>query len=736
MANYNYESSAVKLARIRPVEVSVTQMTNKLIKWVLAVLLVAAVSPLQATAPSTDLDALRPTPQQQRATELIMHFIEHYHYKQTHLDDTQSAEILEKYLEKLDPNRSYFLAEDIASFSVYQNRLDDALLDAQLEPAYDIFKVFRVRVDERVKFATNLLNRDFDFEVDEEYVFDRSDAPWAADQTELNEIWRKRVKNNFLSLRLAGHNDDEIGDTLRKRYQQLATRIHQTDTNDIYQLFMNSYAASLEPHTAYFSPRTSENFEISMRLSLEGIGAVLQLDNEFTLVRRIVPGGPADESGQLHAEDRIIGVGQGMEGPIVDVVGWRLDDIVDLIRGPKGSVIRLQILPKGKGPEESSKIITLTRNEIKLEEQAAQKSVIEIPNGDTVTRIGVINIPTFYMDFTARARGDKDYRSTTRDVRRLIRELTEEGIDGIVIDLRGNGGGSLSEATELTGLFIESGPIVQVKDATGRIEINEDPDPTILYAGPLAVLVDRHSASASEIFAAAIQDYRRGIIIGEPTFGKGTVQNLYDLDEFDQSNEGGLGRLKATVAQFFRINGDSTQHRGVIPDIVFPTAIASDDQGERALDNALPWDKVQPAKFTPQRAPIDNFAVARERHTNRIQDDPGFHYLLEESQTYQETLSKTSVSLLEAQRRADREASEEQQRERENQFRIARGLEPLAIDDADAEDNEAEPPFDVLLNETAHILQDLIYKPSIATPGQTAAKAETADNQNAAVTKR
>ncbi|MCI0400928.1 MAG: carboxy terminal-processing peptidase [Gammaproteobacteria bacterium] len=698
-------------------------MTDKLIKrilFVLVLLATAAVLPLHATVSSTDVAALRPTPQEKRATELITRIIENYHYKHMHLDDALSADIVERYLETLDANRSYFLAEDITSFSIYQDKLDDALLYADLDPAFDIFKVFRVRVDGRVKYATGLLDQDFDFTIDEDYVYDRSKTPWATDQAELDEIWRKRVKNDVLTLHMAGQNKEEIADTLRKRYEQLATRIHQMDADDVYQLFINSYAASLEPHTAYFSPRTAENFEISMSLSLEGIGAVLQSDNDFTVVRSVVPGGPADESGQLHTDDRIIGIGQGADGPVVDVVGWRLDDVVDLIRGPKGSIVRLQILTKGTGVDGPSELIQLTRNKIKLEEQAAKKSIKEIPAGNTVTRIGVISIPAFYMDFTARSRGDKDYRSTTRDVRILIAELTRDAIDGIIIDLRGNGGGSLAEATELTGLFIESGPIVQVKDSSGHIEIDEDPDPTISYAGPLAVLVDRNSASASEIFAAAIQDYYRGIVIGEPTFGKGTVQNLYDLDQFDQSNEVGLGRLKATVAQFFRINGDSTQHRGVVPDIVFPTATEAADQGERGLHNALPWDRIQPVQFTAQRAPVDRFAVARKRHEDRIKNDPGFAYLLEETKTYQDALSKTSVSLLEAKRRADREASEAQQLQRENQFRIARGLPPVSDNakGSEDEDDDAEPPFDVLLNETAYILQDLIYKPSEPTPVQ------------------
>ncbi len=692
-------------------------MMTRIILLLLAVLLVGALSPLWASIPNGGRTEPVPTPEQKRATGLITHFITRYHYKKTPLDDALSATILERYLESLDPNRSYFLTEDLAAFAAYKNSLDDSLRKANLEPAFEIFRLFRKRLAERMSYTLSLLDRDFNFEIDEDYGFDRSEAPWPADRAELDEIWRKRVKNDVLGLRLTGKSENEIRETLRKRYERLARRTDQLNAEDIYQLFMNAYTISVEPHTAYFSPHTSENFKIRMSLSLEGIGAELQSENEHTVVRRIIPGGPADQSDQLQAEDRIIGVAQEENGASVDVIGWRLDDVVDLIRGPKGSVVRLQILPKGTTPEGPTKVITLVRNKIKLEEQAAQKSMIESPLGEASARIGVIDIPTFYMDFAARARGDEDYRSTTRDVRRLLAELEDEGVDGIIIDLRGNGGGSLAEATELTGLFIESGPIVQVKDASGRIQVNQDPDPGIAYAGPLAVLVDRHSASASEIFAGAIQDYRRGIVIGEPTYGKGTVQSLVDLDRYAERSQTGLGQLKVTIAQFFRINGGSTQHRGIVPDIVFPTAFDSADQGERALKNALPWATVQPAKFMPRTEFGDALAGARARHENRIKTDPGFRYLLAEARSEQEVTDTKRVTLLETRRRMERNTNEKARQERENQFRIALGLEPLGEDEANGEQDETngeqdeehdERLSDILLNETAHILADLI----------------------------
>ncbi|MED5228361.1 MAG: S41 family peptidase, partial [Pseudomonadota bacterium] len=427
--------------------------------------------------------------------------------------------------------------------------------------------------------------------------FNRSTSPWPTDQAQLDDIWRRRVKNDYLSLKLAGQPHDDILKTLGNRYRQLSRRTKQITSTDVFETFVNAYIASVEPHTSYFSPRSTENFKIRMSLSLEGIGAVLQTENEYTVVRRVVAGGPAELSQLLNAGDRIIGVGQNKERPLVDVIGWRLDDVVDLIRGPKNTVVRLRILPLQEGPDASGRIISIVRDTIRLEEQAAQKSVISVERDDHVYRMGVIDLPTFYVDFDGRSSGKTDYRSTTRDVARLVKELQAENTDGLIIDLRGNGGGALTEATTLTGLFIEQGPIVQVKNAKGRIEIKRDSDPTIVYRGTLAVLVDGNSASASEIFAGAIQDYGRGIVIGEPTYGKGTVQNLVDLDRYARNKDEKLGQLKFTIAQFFRINGDSTQHRGVVPDILLPTARDDAERGERGLENALPWQQVAPTRY-------------------------------------------------------------------------------------------------------------------------------------------
>ncbi len=683
-------------------------------------LLTAAAAPALITTVSEQ--ELVPSGAQRRATKLITHFIANYHYKKTHLSDELSEQIFDRYLKNLDPSRNFLLASDVAEFrEQHRHRMDNYLQDAKLEAVYQIFLRYRQRVSERIQHAKDLLQREFQFDIDEQFEFDRTEAPWAESAAELNEIWRKRVKNDVLSLHLAEKTADELKQALLSRYEGLERRTKQLKSEDVYQLFINAYTTSIEPHTSYFSPRTSENFKIRMSLSLEGIGAVLQNEDQFTLVREVVPGGPADKSNKLHADDRITGVGQGRDGDVVDVIGWRLDDVVDLIRGPKDSVVQLEILPKGIGPEGPSEIIVITRNKIELEEQAAKKSVIEVPGGTQATRIGVITIPTFYLDFEARAAGDKNYRSTTRDVRKLIHEFANETVDGIIIDLRGNGGGSLSEATELTGLFIETGPIVQVRNADGRIQTEKDKDPVIEYGGPVAVLVDRNSASASEIFAGAIQDYRRGVIIGEPTFGKGTVQNLVDLDRFDSKNRGQLGQLKATIAQFFRIGGASTQHRGVVPDVLFPTAIDSQDHGERALDNALPWDEVKPASYQPSSVSLGPLALAIERHRARVIADDGFQVLLEESRLIQEARQKTSVSLLETARREEQKRAKTSLRARKNRLRAARGLPPLqdesdddtADPDVEAQGDEEKESFDVMLNEAAWVLRDLLVDPAV-----------------------
>ena len=666
-----------------------------------------------------------------KATEIITYLINSHHYRKKPIDNTLSSSMFDVYLDSLDPNHSFFLDEDIQNFSKYRYKLDDALLATDLEPAFDIFKIYRKRVKQRVNYAISELKNEIDFEIDEDYMFDRRELAWAKNIEELNEIWRKRVKNDMLNLLLSGKEETEIKDTLKKRYQRIYTSTFQLNSNDIFQSYVNAYTTSIEPHTSYFSPRNSENFDISMRLSLEGIGAVLRNKNDYTLIQKIVPGGPADLSKKLHAKDKIIGVGQGDNGEIIDVIGWRLDDVVELIRGPKGTVLRLEIIPGKSGVEDLSKVITLTRNKIKLEESASKSSVIDLPGLDK--KIGVIDIPTFYVDFAAQARGDSDFRSTSKDVRKLITVLNKEGVDGIIIDLRANGGGSLSESLALTGLFIEEGPVVQTKNSSGEIDINNDPDPSLFYAGPLAVLVDRNSASASEIFAGAIQDYQRGIIIGEQTFGKGTVQNIVDLNNFIKNPEEEHGKLKTTIAQFFRVSGGSNQNKGVIPDIIFPTAIDIEDYGERALDNALPWDQVKSANYIKVGLPENFYDKIRSLHEERVSSDKSFKLLLEQLKLVKESNDKKTISLKKSKRKTEREKLLDMRHELENELRIAQGLEPLPerddtleIDEFEEEDDK-EKPHDILLQETARILNDLIQIPDSGSSGLQALKIEQED---------
>jgi carboxyl-terminal processing protease len=656
------------------------------------------------------IDQLHANEQQRQAALIITQVMEKFHYRKPRIDDDMSVAVYERYLESLDANRSFFSASDIKRFERYRKELDDSLRTGKLDPAFLIFRRFRELVEQRVTFAKELLQaNNFDFDIDEVYQFDRSEADWLPDAAALDDLWRRRVKNDILSLRLAGKDEAEISETLRKRYEGISRRVVQMAPEDVFQAFINAFTLSVEPHTSYMSPRLSENFDIGMRLSLQGIGAVLRSENEFTQIQSTVPGGPAERSGELKGGDRIVGVAQGSDGEMEDVIGWRLQDVVDLIRGPKDSIVRLSILPKNQVVGGRTRQVLLVRDEIKLEDKAAKSEIIEATGG---VRLGVIEVPAFYRDFGAQAAGEEDFRSTTRDVRVLLDDLQSQKVDGIIIDLRRNGGGSLSEATELTGLFIEKGPVVQVKDSSGRIEVERDPDPEQVYAGPLAVLVDRNSASASEIFAGAIQDYNRGLILGEPTFGKGTVQTLVDLGRFLRSRAD-IGRLRLTMAQFFRVQGGSTQHRGVMPDIVYPTAKGAADHGERALDNALPWASIKAAEH--QYLGATPLTGLRDASQERIAGNPGFKFLLEEEDDMIELDKKTTVSLNESVRRAEWDRREQERLDRRNRLRAFRNLPPLAsLDEDEDEDVTAEGDKDpegiqrIMLEESANILADHI----------------------------
>lgn len=663
---------------------------------------------------------LKPSFEQQYASNLATKFLTNYHYKDTRLDDELSGIIFHRYLELLDPNRSYFLASDIQTFERYRQSLDDALRHSDLLPAYDIFNTYRDRVKQRVDYARKRVQEPFDFTIDEHYHFNREDAEWAANSVELDEVWRRRIKNDYLRLKLTDKEPEAIVETLLERYDNLDRRISELNGEDVFQFFMNAFAQSIEPHTAYLSARNSENFEISMSLSLEGIGALLGRENEYTTISRIVAGGPASQDGRLQAGDRIVGVGQGQDGKMVDVIGWRVDDVVDLIRGPKQTVVRLQVLPEELSIGDPPAVIDIVRDEVKLEEQAAQSKIIEAPltgedGEERLVKVGVIDLPVFYLDFNGRAQNKPDYRSSTRDVRRLIGELEEQGVEGIVMDLRNNGGGSLLEATTLTGLFIDRGPVVQVKHSNGRIAVEEDIDPGMAWGGPLVVLVNRYSASASEIFAAAIQDYGRGLVVGEPTFGKGTVQSLLDLDDYAPSDKPGLGQLKLTMAQFFRVKGGSTQNRGVEPDIRFPSVGDPEDYGERALDGALPWTSIDPARFSPEGDLASMVAVTDNLYRTRMSDNQEFNWLLSDIDEYNRQSEEVSVSLLESERRAEIERDEARRKARNGGNPLISREDILAEptpEDPDEDDNavgeeEDEEGPDLLLREAARIAADM-----------------------------
>jgi len=648
---------------------------------------------------STTSDILAPEKQHNRATKLITHFLDKYHYKDFKIDNTLSDQILSAYIEALDPNRSYFYQKDIDSFQIFRFKLDDAISKTELNAPFQMFRLYQARVDERVLFTLDQLKKNFDFTIEEELIIDRSELDWTSSNHELNEIWRKRVKNDVLTLRLADKEPSEIKETLEKRYKGIAKRSGQIDAEDVYQIFINSFASTLEPHTNYLSPRTSENFEIRMSLSLEGIGALLRTDGEYTVVEKVISGGPADLSDLLHGSDRIVGIAQQNEKEFKDVVGWRLEEVVELIRGAKGTNVKLQILPGEEGQAAKIKEIKITRDKIKLEEQAAKSEIINIENNYQNFKVGVIDIPTFYIDFTAHQRGEKDYRSTTRDVDNLLTDLKSQKIDALILDLRGNGGGSLTEATQLTGLFIDEGPIVQVQDSSGHIEVHRDRDSNISYYGPLIVLVDRFSASASEIVASAIQDYRRGIIVGETTFGKGTVQQLVDLNNFSTGNDSKLGQLKATIAQYFRIDGGSTQHQGVIPDIDFNTIYEDEEHGERALKNALPSSSISPIKH--HIGDVDTQIITRtsEMHKKRVITNEKYNSLLEMFQLDYDVRNKKTLSLLESKRKEEYQLLEATRNEYQDLLKDTEESLNKLDDD--------EKIIDVLLDETAHIATDL-----------------------------
>jgi len=660
---------------------------------------------------------LIPNQAQKDASHYIARSLSLNHYRKQNIDRALSENVYENYLDSLDRSRLYFISADIEEFEAYRFRLDSALKTKVLGPAFKIYNRYQKRVIDRLKNQIDYLKQNInslDFTKNEHILIDRSKSAWSKDLKELDDVWRRRTKSTVLSLKLDGKTIKEVQESLVKRYENQLKRVMQTRSEDAFSAYMNAFTAIYGPHTTYFSPRTSENFNINMSLSLEGIGAVLQSEDEFTKVVRLVPGGPAQKQGQLSTADRIVGVAQGENGEMVEVIGWRLDEVVDLIRGPKHSLVRLMVIPTESQLESETEEIRIIRDKVKLEEQAASSSLLKVMRNDKEHKIGVIDIPTFYADFKAMQEGDPNYKSTTRDVINLLNDLQkDQSLDGLVIDLRGNGGGSLDEANQLTGLFINEGPTVQIRSANNRVEILEDPDPKLVYSGPLIVLVDRLSASASEIFAGAIQDYGRGIIMGTPTFGKGTVQSVRPLNH---------GQLKITQAKFYRISGASTQHKGVIPDIILPEIIDRTKVGEDSLEYALEWDSIASADYQNFNSVSPFSETLNQNHSTRIQQHPEFSLLLEE------------IALLESQRSKEKVTTNEKQRKSENAKFDAAQLSLInkrrKLDKLDAfqsldewtkseeqkspdTDEKEEPDF--IVEESAEVLLDFINLEKVLT---------------------
>tara|TARA_R110001599_G_scaffold353866_1_gene600907 strand:+ start:28144 stop:30261 length:2118 start_codon:yes stop_codon:yes gene_type:complete len=670
--------------------------------------------------------------------------LEQRHYAKHRYDDELSSQHLDSYIESLDRAKMFFTAADLAEFEKYRTAMDEQLHEGNLEAGYFMFNRFQQRLEQRLEDVIATLPdqvANMDFTVDETFPLELDEWEWAENPEELDDRWRRRVKNEVLSLKLAEKPQDEIATTLEKRYQNQLKRVRQYNSQDVFQIYANALTELYDPHTNYLSPRRSENFNINMSLSLEGIGAVLQQEDEYTKVARLVAKGPADKQGELKPSDKIVGVGQGEDGPIEDVIGWRLDEVVELIRGPKDSTVRLQVMPAKSKAADENKIVTIVRNKVKLEEQSAQKKILEVPDGDKMIKVGVIDIPAFYIDFDAMRRGDEEYKSTTRDVKILLQELQDEGVEGIVVDLRNNGGGSLQEANELTGLFIEYGPTVQIRHSSRRVWRDGKRLKTSYYDGPLVVLINRLSASASEIFAGAIQDYSRGLIVGDRSFGKGTVQTLIPLTE---------GQLKITESKFYRISGDSTQHRGVVPDLEFPSIYDAEEIGESSLDHALNWDKINPVRHHRYNDLSTVVPRVTAMYVERSAGNPDFVYLEEQVNLARASSEITELPLNEIARIALRESQEQKSLLIENKRRAAKGEEPLAsLDEEDEvaeeigedleaseeaevdlvaeaeEEDKAEEP-DVLLTEAGNVLVDVLLLKqrayAVHTPAEEAVK--------------
>ncbi|MGA2564645.1 MAG: carboxy terminal-processing peptidase [Steroidobacteraceae bacterium] len=644
-------------------------------------------------------DAVAPTAQERSLAPRVASILEQNHYRHIPIDERLSPQVLERFLTALDPQHSYFMASDIAGFDRWRLRFGDMIHTGEIDPAYLIFYVFQQRNREHMEYALKLLDTEPDWTREESFDFDREHAAWPTSQSEIEELWRLRVKNDAISLLLTGKNWADTADTLRKRYQRVLARLDKINPEDVFESLMNAYASAYDPHSNYFSPRSSEEYRIQMSLSYEGIGASLQLTDDYVTVTNVLPGGPAAVDGTLKPNDRITAVAQGNDGPMSDVIGWRLDDVVQLIRGKVGTVVRLQILPAGATPGTAERTLRLTRNKVTLEGQAAKKEVRTLQRDGHSYKIGIITVPSFYNDMEGGAGAEN--RSTTHDVRRLLQQLASDGgVDALVLDLRGDGGGYLPEAIGLTHLFVSHGPAVQLKDTSGQLEILDEPDPGQAYAGPLAVLIDRTSASASEIFAGVIQDYHRGLIIGQTSFGKGTVQSVIPLDRW--SSKPTEGQLTVTIGKFYRVTGESTQLRGVTPELELPSPISVEEVGESALDHALPWDRIAPAPFRALPPEGSLVQTLSSEENDRATHNADYQWLLASLANLNAARQEKTLSLNLKKRQQERKEQDQTRLAQENARRSADGLTPVkSVEDI----NLSEEP-DVILAQAVDIAAD------------------------------
>jgi len=680
---------------------------------------------------------IQPDEKQSIVAKTVAQFISNYNYKKVELNDSISQVVYTRYLKALDESHNYLLASDVQDFDKYKTVLDDDVKDGNLNDIFYIFNVYQKRYIEHIQYSLAHIDDNFDFNKDETFVYDRESLPWVASQAEMDNLWRLRVKYDLLNLKLASSDVAKNKETLRKRYQNLLTQANKLNNQDVFQVFMDAFTEAIDPHTNYFNPANAANFNIDMSRQLEGIGASLLNENEFITIKGIIAGGPADKSKQINVDDRIVGVGQGKEGEFQNIVGWRIENAIALIRGTKGTVVRLEILPKGSSVSSKPKIIELVREKIILKDESAKKEIRTYDSNGKTIKIGIISVPAFYIDFNDYKSGNPNYKSTTHDVKLIIDSLKQEGVDGIVMDMRQNGGGSLLEAVDLTGLFIKTGPVVQVRNSDNQVEVDKDEDPSIAYTGPLAILVDRFSASATEIFSGAIQDYGRGLIIGTQTYGKGSVQNAIDLDRVinpsitqriaaltqkadkpvNTGSQSVFGQLNLTIAKFYRITGNSTQHKGVTPDIQFPSIIPLDKYGEDTEPSAMPFDVIAKSSYTKAGDFTAVIPQLKKMHDQRMENSASYKYLLQDIAEFKKHEDEKSITLNEQKLKQQRDADDKKAFEDENERRVAMGLPELKKGQTKPRNED----LDFLRKEAGQVLTDYIGlepKYTSTTPGQ------------------